>query len=199
MSEQQSSVARQVASYERLTVDPGGPAPQLFIREMFVPAIPALRRTLDLLWVGFIECGEPDGDRRGGELVLFGPEKIREHSVPSAAGLTVTDLTIGSTGAEAHAASMLLMRITRTTRAHDILISIEDLGRLLERLCDAAYAELTHLPRTAGVPVVVTSGRLRGDIRTRLRYEFPELTVVSYDEIPDRFNVQPVARLSWSS
>ena len=68
-----------------------------------------------------------------------------------------------------------------------------------ERLCDAAYAELTHLPRTAGVPVVVTSGRLRGDIRTRLRYEFPELTVVSYDEIPDRFNVQPVARLSWSS
>ncbi len=69
-----------------------------------------------------------------------------------------------------------------------------------ERLCDAAYAELAQLPRTASPPpVVVTSGRLRGAVRARLRYEFPELAVVSYDEVPNSFNVQPVGRISWSS
>jgi flagellar biosynthesis protein FlhA len=68
-----------------------------------------------------------------------------------------------------------------------------------ERLCDAVHAELIQLPRTASTPVVLTSGRLRSSVRARLRHEFPELAVVSYDEIPDRFNVQPVARISWSS
>jgi hypothetical protein len=70
---------------------------------------------------------------------------------------------------------------------------------LTERLCDAVYSEMGHLPRTATIPAILTSGELRGAVRARLRYEFPELAVVSYDEIPDRFNLQPVARISWSS
>ncbi len=137
ISEHPSSVARHVASYERLMIDPNGPPPQLFIREMFVPAEPALRRTLDLLCVGFIERDGPDGDR-GGELVLLGPETIRGQASPSAAGLTVTDLSIGSADPEVRAVSMMVMRITRTTRAHDILVSTEDLGRLLNYQDDPA-------------------------------------------------------------
>jgi FHIPEP family len=68
-----------------------------------------------------------------------------------------------------------------------------------ERLCDAVYAELTQLPRTASTPVVLTGAQLRSSIRARLRHEFPDLAVVSYDEIPDSFNIQPLARISWIS
>jgi FHIPEP family len=132
------SVARQVASYERVKVDPAGPPPQVFIREMFVPAEPALRRTLDLFCVGFIERSTPDGDERLGELVLVGPETIRTQTSTSADGLTVTDLRMGSAGPEIRTVSMMLMRINRTTRAHDIVISIEDLGRLLDYQNDVA-------------------------------------------------------------
>lgn len=127
------SVARQVASYEQLKVDSDGPPPQVFIQEMFVSAEPALRRTLDLLCVGLIERGAPDGNgRHTGELVLLGPETIRTHTTPNAAGLTIADLRIGSAGPEVRAVSMMLMRINRTTRAHDVVVSIEDLGRLLD-------------------------------------------------------------------
>ena len=70
---------------------------------------------------------------------------------------------------------------------------------LTERLCDAVHAEMGYLPTTATIPAILTSGELRGAVRARLRYEFPELAVVSYDEIPDRFNLQPIARISWSS
>jgi FHIPEP family len=66
-----------------------------------------------------------------------------------------------------------------------------------ERLCDAVYDELAYLPKTARIPVILTSGRLRGTVRARLRHEFPELGVVSHEEIPYRFNVQPIARISW--
>lgn len=66
-----------------------------------------------------------------------------------------------------------------------------------EELCDAVYDELLHLPRTAQIPIVLTSGTLRGTIRARLRHEFPELAVVGYDEVPYGFNIQPVARISW--
>jgi hypothetical protein len=68
---------------------------------------------------------------------------------------------------------------------------------LTERLCDALYDEIVHLPGTTIIPAVLTSGELRGAVRARLQYEFPELAVVSYEEIPDRFNIQPVARISW--
>lgn len=168
------SVARQVTSYERPKVDPGGPPPQAFVREMFVPAEPAMRRTLDLFCAGLIERDAPDGDdSRSGELVLLGPETIRAHTSLSAPGFTVADLRIGSAGPEVRAVSMMLMRITRVTRAHDIVVSIEDLGRLLDYEHDPAGSsavahailrrlEVLVVARGTEVPVVGTITR-RGD------------------------------------
>lgn len=68
-----------------------------------------------------------------------------------------------------------------------------------EQLCDAVYTELNYLPKTATTPVILTSDSLRGTVQTRLRHEFPHLSVVSYGEVPDGVNVQPVARISWST
>jgi hypothetical protein len=165
------SVARQVDSYERLEVTSSGPPPQAFVREMFVPAEPAARRTLDLFCAGLIERDVQDGGDRRGELVLLGPETIRAHTLPSASGLTVTDLRIGSAGPDVRTVSMVLMRITRTTRARDIVGSIEDLARLQDYQHDpvgstaVAHAIVRRLEVLAAVhgteiPVVGTITRL---------------------------------------
>jgi hypothetical protein len=164
------TIARRVAGYERAEVDPGGPSPQVFIREMFVPAEPAIRRTLDLFCAGFIERDTPDGSGSG-EFILLGPETIRAQTSVSATGLTVTDLRVGSTGPGFRSMSMILMRVTRTTRAHDTVVSIEDLGRLLDYQHDAAgSAAVAHaivrrlevLTAAAGaeVPIAGTITRL---------------------------------------
>lgn len=70
--------------------------------------------------------------------------------------------------------------------------------RVTEQLCDALSAETSHLYATAPRPVILTTGALRGIVRERLRREFPEFSVLSYQEIPADYNVQAVARLSWS-
>lgn len=165
------SVARRVDSYERLEVSSSGPPPQAFIREMFVPAEPAVRRTLDLFCAGLIERDAQDGGDRRRELVLLGPETIRAHTSPSASGLTVTDLRIGPAGPDVRAVSMMLMRITRTTRARDIVGSIEDLARLQDYEQDfagstaVAHAIVRRMEVLAAVqgtevPVVGTVARL---------------------------------------
>jgi FHIPEP family len=167
------TIARRVDGYERAETDPGSPSPQVFIREMFVPAEPAVRRTLDLFCAGFIERGAPDGSGSG-EFILLGPDTIRAQTSVSAAGLTVTDLRVGSTGPGFRSVSVILMRVTRTTRAHDIVVSIEDLGRLLDYQHDAAGStavahaivrRLEILAAAAGaeVPIVGTITRLGDD------------------------------------
>lgn len=63
-------------------------------------------------------------------------------------------------------------------------------------LVEAVLDELGHLPPTAQTPALLVPDRLRLPVRRLLRGPVPELTVVSYGDIPSRFNVQPVARIA---
>jgi FHIPEP family len=63
-------------------------------------------------------------------------------------------------------------------------------------LCAALRAELARLPPSAWLPVLLTSGDARSAARRLLRARFPQLSVISYAEIPERVNIQPVGRLS---
>ena len=56
--------------------------------------------------------------------------------------------------------------------------------------------ELSSLPLTAQVPVLLTRQEVRRPLRALLRSEFPEITVLSYGDLPPHYNVQPVARIS---
>ena len=66
-----------------------------------------------------------------------------------------------------------------------------------ERLRNALDAEMSHLPPTAQIPLVLTGEKYRAVVRDVLWHEFPHLHVVSYRDIPPDYNIQPVARISW--
>jgi hypothetical protein len=67
---------------------------------------------------------------------------------------------------------------------------------LPERLSAALRAELSHLPPTAQVPLLLTRDELRRPLRSLLRPEFPQMTFLAYGDLPPSYNVQPVARIS---
>ncbi|HEX7314740.1 MAG TPA: type III secretion system export apparatus subunit SctV [Pyrinomonadaceae bacterium] len=66
--------------------------------------------------------------------------------------------------------------------AHDIL--------------DAIRRQIADLPPTAQKPVVITDMELRRFVRKMVELEFPNLTVLSYQELASELNVQPVGRIS---
>jgi type III secretory pathway component EscV len=63
-------------------------------------------------------------------------------------------------------------------------------------LCAALRAELAKLPPLVAPPVLLASSDARSAARRLLRARFPQVSVVSYAEIPEHVNIQPVARLS---
>lgn len=66
--------------------------------------------------------------------------------------------------------------------AHDIL--------------EAIRRELDPLPPTAQKPIVITDSEVRRFVRKMVELEFPELTVLSYQELAPELNIQPVGRIS---
>ena len=66
--------------------------------------------------------------------------------------------------------------------AHDIL--------------EAIRREIDSLPPTAQKPVVITDAEVRRFVRKMVELEFPELTVLSYQELASELNIQPVSRIS---
>ena len=66
--------------------------------------------------------------------------------------------------------------------AHDIL--------------DALRRELANVSPTAQKPVIITDMELRRFVRKMVELEFPNLSVLSYQELAPDLNVQPVARIS---
>ena len=66
--------------------------------------------------------------------------------------------------------------------AHDIL--------------EAIRREINALPPTAQKPVVITDAEVRRFVRKMVELEFPELTVLSYQELAPELNIQPVGRIS---
>lgn len=66
--------------------------------------------------------------------------------------------------------------------AHDIL--------------EAIRREIDILPATAQKPVIITDAEVRRFVRKMVELEFPELTVLSYQELASELNIQPVGRIS---
>lgn len=69
---------------------------------------------------------------------------------------------------------------------------------LVERVHAAVAAELAYLPPTAQVPLVLTQDDVRRTLRTVLQPRFPRVGVLGYGDLPGHYNIQPVARVSWS-
>jgi type III secretion protein V len=76
--------------------------------------------------------------------------------------------------------------------------AIADDEELCERVLSALRAETSHLPPMADVPVLLTRDALRTPLRSLLRNELPHMRILGYGDIPAGYNVQPVARISWS-
>ena len=68
------------------------------------------------------------------------------------------------------------------TIAHDIL--------------DAVRREIDNQPPTAQQPVIVTDMELRRFVRKMVELEFPNLAVLSYQELTPELNIQPIGRIS---
>lgn len=66
--------------------------------------------------------------------------------------------------------------------AHDIL--------------EAIRREIDPLPPTAQKPVIITDAEVRRFVRKMVELEFPELTVLSYQELAAELNIQPVGRIT---
>ena len=66
--------------------------------------------------------------------------------------------------------------------AHDIL--------------EAIRREIELLPPTAQKPIIITDAEVRRFVRKMVELEFPELTVLSYQELAAELNIQPVGRIS---
>ena len=65
------------------------------------------------------------------------------------------------------------------------------------RLKRAVNHELDALPPTAQRPVLLTTMSVRLAIRKLLASDFPDLAVLSYQELSPDLNIQPIARISW--
>jgi len=98
----------------------------------------------------------------------------------------------------------LRARQTTTVVVYLLDATIEDLlaatGGLSERdedrILDAIRSELAYLPPTAQIPSLLTRSEARAAARALGAQEFPQIAVLSYDELAPEINVMPVARIS---
>ena len=77
-------------------------------------------------------------------------------------------------------------------------------SRMLElekhkNLIAAIETELGGLPVTAQSPVILTTADIRARLRYEVEKEFPNLAVLSYQELNPDMNIQPVARIEWDA
>jgi flagellar biosynthesis component FlhA len=127
-------------------------------------------------------------DERGsGSDPLDDPELLRWVRV--GLGLAVTSGV--SRGTETLIAYLLdpVMEEEVRRSANDALAAAE------ERLVVALAQEQSALPPGVQTPHVLTQGDVRCAVRAALWTEFPRVNVLSHEEVPANWNVQPVARL----
>ena len=117
---------RQVVDRSTTTVAEG--APQLSVREVFVCADLAERRSLDLLLAVLVELEAPP---ESGRLYIVGPEALRARSVAGSAGFVISELGFGPVTPDARV-SLALLRVDHAGRARDVASSIDSLGKLLD-------------------------------------------------------------------
>jgi type III secretory pathway component EscV len=64
-------------------------------------------------------------------------------------------------------------------------------------LNEAFDSEIGNLPPTAQTPVVLTTSSVRQRLRRAVRPAFPDLVILSYQELSPEMNIQPIARISY--
>jgi type III secretory pathway component EscV/tetratricopeptide (TPR) repeat protein len=64
-------------------------------------------------------------------------------------------------------------------------------------LIKAVRNEIGSLPSTAQNPVLLTTMDIRKTLKKLVQRDFPNLTVLSYQELSPDLNIQPIARISW--
>lgn len=67
-----------------------------------------------------------------------------------------------------------------------------------DQLVDALRRELGGLPPTAQVPPILTTRECRKRLRNLIAEELPRVAVLSYDELAEDMNIQPIGRVAWS-
>lgn len=65
------------------------------------------------------------------------------------------------------------------------------------QLLDAVWNEVGDLPPTARIPVILTTNTVRRPLRELIAREFPQVAVLSYQELSPEMNIQPIARIDW--
>jgi hypothetical protein len=142
--------------------DPGAGALQIDVRELFVRADPAQRRSLDLLGVAMAERRAGDAGGSAHELVVLESDTMRSQALATAPGHLMTDLRLGRAATGLISLSMIVVQVARQPRLRDIVASIEDYARMLDyerdgdgsrAVADAALRRLAVLMRTDGVSV----------------------------------------------
>jgi type III secretory pathway component EscV len=72
----------------------------------------------------------------------------------------------------------------------------EPLGsRKQSEILQAVSNELDNLPPTSLVPVILTTGDVRRPLRELIADDFPNVAVLSYQELDPDMNIQPIARI----
>lgn len=66
------------------------------------------------------------------------------------------------------------------------------------RLKAAVEREMKQPATAAQMPVLLTTMEVRRTVRELVEQDFPQLAVLSYQELSPDTNIQPVARISWS-
>jgi type III secretion protein V len=62
-----------------------------------------------------------------------------------------------------------------------------------------AYRLFGNLPPTAQTPVILTGEDIRPFVRQILSHEFPDLAVLSYDQLTSDINIVPLGMLDWAA
>jgi type III secretion protein V len=62
-------------------------------------------------------------------------------------------------------------------------------SQLIQQVIEGARVKIGNLPATAQKPVILTDGDIRRYVKKMLDYNFPELSVISYDQLTPQINV----------
>jgi flagellar biosynthesis component FlhA len=65
-----------------------------------------------------------------------------------------------------------------------------------DAVLDAIGKEITYLPPTALTPALLTTDEVRPGLAELVRYYFPRMSVISFQELSPEMNIKPVARIS---
>lgn len=63
---------------------------------------------------------------------------------------------------------------------------------MIQQVIDAAYAQIGQLPVTAQKPVILTDNDIRRFVKRLLDFSFPDLSVISYDQLSTEVSTYPL-------